>query len=197
MLIAIPMWLISKNQIKASKKRIVVFVFSFRLIVAAFSIATMATYFQYTNGSKASIGAGATVAWQEVLLGFSLMSASIPCLKNFLFAFMSTGLMTAYGTNNVTLSNSQGASNYHRSMHRSHNQSMMDSQTHDEPQSRSVASRLRPEWLEYKVDVRSHGREKKKRNNEHNARGENASVKSDGSEQMIIHRNVEVEIEHS
>lgn len=65
-----PRWnrFISKNKIKASKKRIVVFVFSFRLIAAAFSIATSITYFKYLNGSDFNIGAASTVVWQEVLL---------------------------------------------------------------------------------------------------------------------------------
>ncbi|KAK3723475.1 hypothetical protein LTR37_001727 [Vermiconidia calcicola] len=97
-LVALPLWFVSKNNLKASKKGVVVFVYSFRLIVAALSVASSATYLKYLKRSQAtSIDAAPTVAWQEVLLGFSLISASIPCLRSFLWAFKSTGLMTVYG----------------------------------------------------------------------------------------------------
>ena len=110
---------------------------------------------------------------------------------------MSTGLMTAYGVHAMTTSGSQGASNYNRTAQQeSRSRSVMDSFQRDEPQpSRGVASRLRPEWLEYKVDVRSQGRDKKKSGIA--SKGDHASIKSDGSQEMIIHRNVEVEIERS
>ncbi len=196
-ILALPMWFISKNQIKASKKRVVVFLFSFRLIVAAFSIATMATYFKFLSGSKASVGAAPTVAWQEVLLGFSLISASIPCLRSFLWAFMSTGLMTAYG--NTIIGGSQGGSMHLNSNGRSQNQSVIRLQSRDRGNaqpSRTLQSRLRPDWLEYKVGVTSQQRQTRKAAG-HNVNVESGSVKSDGSEQMIIHHTTEFEIERS
>ena len=193
-IVALPMWFISKNQIKASKKRVVVFVFSFRLISAAFSIATMATYFNFLNGGRTSIGAGPTIAWQEVLLGFSLISASIPCLRSFLWAFMSTGLMTMYG--NETTAGSKSGS-MHLNSHRSQNQSAIMSQNRDNAQpSRSLGNRLRPDWLEYKVGVTSQQRQGRK-SAVKNANVENGSVKSGSSEQMIIHHTTEFEIERS
>ncbi|KAK5173808.1 uncharacterized protein LTR77_002489 [Saxophila tyrrhenica] len=98
MLICVPMYFVSKNHIKRSKKMIVVFVFSFRLLVATFSIISTVTYLKYIHHQGDATAIAPTVAWQEVLLGFSLVSASIPCLRSFLWAFMSTGLMTNYGT---------------------------------------------------------------------------------------------------
>ena len=191
-LLALPVWFISKHQIKASKKRVVVFVFSFRLVVAAFSIATTSTYFNFLNGSKPSIGAASTIAWQEVLLGFSLITASIPCLRSFLWAFMSTGLMTVYGANGTTFGSQSGPS-----QNRSGNFSQKRSQGQDKAGATgNLSSRLRPDWMEYKVDVRSQTGQRKAAQNKI---ADNESVGSDGSEQMIIgiHRNVEVDIERS
>ena len=179
------------NQIKASKKRIVVFVFSFRLLVAAFSIGTTVTYFKYLNGSDLNIGVTSTIVWQEVLLCVSLISASIPCLRTFLWAFMSTGLMTIYN-------NSTSPHGYGNGSHPSRLQSALRSQNHDDPQvqGRIFQSQLRPDRHGYKVDVRSkHG--PSKTNDDHRDSAEHASVGSFGSEQYIIHHTTQFEITHS
>ena len=195
MLLALPIRFISKNQTKPPKKLVVVFVFSFRLMVAAFSNAAMATYFSFLHSAETSIGASGTVAWQEILLGFSLISASIPCSKAFLGAFMSTGLMTVYG-NNTKPGGSQGLSEP-MSPQKSQNQSALCSQNYDDPQTqRNFASRLRPERLEYKVDVQSPQRGTKRSYNiGTNIEGD--STKSDGSERMIIHQTTSFEIARS
>lgn len=86
-----PIWFISKNQLKASKKRIVIFVYMFRLIIIAFTIATTFSYFNFLDNGRDSIGIAPVIAWQEVLLGFSLISSSFPCLRTFIWAFMSRG----------------------------------------------------------------------------------------------------------
>ena len=193
-LLAVPIWFISKNQIKNSKKRVVVFVYTFRLVVAAFSIATVSTYFSYLHDSKLSIGAGPTIAWQEVLLGTSLVSASIPCLRSFLWAFMSTGLMTVYGNNGTTT----GGSAVLPSLNRSQVQESHSRSTNREEQqpSRSLQQRLRPDWQQYRADVKTSARDRVKSSG--HARGaESGSLKSDASEQMIIHHNVEFGIESS
>lgn len=182
---------ISKNQIKASKKRIVVFVFSFRLIVAAFSIVTTVTYFKYLRGSNLNIGAAPTVVWQEVLLCFSLISASIPCLRTFLWAFMSTGLMTVYG-------NSTSAGSYGIGSQQSRQPSAVRSQSRDYSQSqgRTFSSQLRPDKHGYRVDVQSQ-RDLSKKNDDRGDRAENGSVGSYGSEQYIIHHTTEFEVKRS
>jgi hypothetical protein len=89
--LAMPIWFISKNQLKASKKRIVVFVYMFRLIVLAFSVATTVVYFDFLRSGRNNIGIVSAVVWEEVLLSFSIISASFPCLRTFLWAFMSRG----------------------------------------------------------------------------------------------------------
>ena len=187
-ILALPIWFISKNQLKASKKRIIVFVFSFRLIVAALSIATTVTYFQYLRGSRLNIGAAQTIVWQEVLLCFSLVSASIPCLRTFLWAFMSTGLVTVYGNSPITTSYGLGSQH-------SHQQSAVRSQRRDHLQSEghTFSSQLRPDRHGYKVDVRSQN----KKDGDHRDSAEHGSVGSYGSEQYIIHHTTEFEIRRS
>ncbi|EME48539.1 hypothetical protein DOTSEDRAFT_118977 [Dothistroma septosporum NZE10] len=90
-ILAMPVWFISKNDLKASKKRIVIFVYAFRLLVIAVSIAVTTTYFNFLQNGKDNIDIAPVVAWEEVLLAFSLVSASFPCLRSFLWAFMSRG----------------------------------------------------------------------------------------------------------
>lgn len=68
-----------------------VIVYIFRLIVLGFSIAVTVTYFQFLRGGRNSIGIVNAVVWEEVLLAFSIISASFPCLRTFLWAFMSRG----------------------------------------------------------------------------------------------------------
>lgn len=183
-----PIWFISKNQLKASKKRIVIFVYMFRLIVIAFSIVTTVSYFNFLRSDENSIAISPVVAWQEVLLGFSLISASFPCLRTFLWAFMSRGLMTMYGNTTVSHSDSRshGASVQLRSMNKSH-----VSQTDGD------GPRLRPErQLEYSVHVRGdasdHSRRKKAQHEPYMSR-----KRSDDSDQMIIHQETSYRVESS
>lgn len=87
-----PVWFISKNELKASKKRIVIFVYAFRLLVIAVSVAVTTTYFNFLQNGSDNIDITPVVAWEEVLLAFSLISASFPCLRSFLWAFMSRSM---------------------------------------------------------------------------------------------------------
>lgn len=211
MLLAIPVWLVSKNQIKTSKKRVVAFVFAFRLVVAGFAIAAAVSYFNFLRGDRDNIGLSATVAWQEVLLGVSLISASIPSLRSFLWAFMSRSMLTMYGIDSkVSQSGSipmRSVNKSARSMNRSTARSAarsMNRSTHsyganadgsqnlpddDEAQEHKNASRLRPDWMQYSVDI---GRGKPRGGGAKPVK--ETGSQSDDSEQMIIHRNVEFEV---
>ena len=193
-IVVLPLWFISKNQIKTSKKRVVLFVYSFRLIQAPFSIATIATYFSYLHGERESVDFATTVAWQEIQIGFSLISASIPCLRSFLWAFMSTGLMTIYS--NTTTQGSRVTGTHLSLKDKSHGRSAIDSEARDYGQSRPLASRLRPDWQEYQVDVQTQ-RCNKEKHTRHDADTESGSDKSRWSEQMMVHRDVSFEVEHS
>ncbi|KAI5370327.1 hypothetical protein Slin15195_G012050 [Septoria linicola] len=185
-ILAMPIWFISKNQLKASKKRIVIFVYMFRLIVIGFSIATTASYFNFLNDGNDSIDIAPVIAWQEVSLGFSLISASFPCLRSFLWAFMSRGLMTMYG--NTTASASESRSHNASVQLRSMNKSHISQADGDGP-------RLRPErHLEYSVMVRGDApaRQKRSQLDPYTSR-----KRSDDSDQMIIHHETSYRVESS
>ncbi|PPJ53915.1 hypothetical protein CBER1_04636 [Cercospora berteroae] len=197
-ILAMPIWFISKNQLKASKKRIVIFVYMFRLIVIGFSIATTSTYFDFLKTtSNDPIDIAPTIAWQEVSLGFSLISASFPCLRSFLWAFMSRGLMTMYGntTASASESRSQNQSVQLRSMNKSY-----ASQADRDPT--GGGPRLRPERaLEYSVHVRGDAptssltagsRKKYSQIDPYGSR-----KRSDDSDQMIIHHETSYRVESS
>ena len=141
-----PIWFISKNDLKASKKRIVIFVYAFRLLVIAVSVAVATTYFNFLNNGNDNIDIAPVVAWEEVLLAFSLISASFPCLRSFLWAFMSRGLMTMYGNTiaESSINNSRSASVQLRSFNAY--KSYTSRTGSDAGESRF---RLRPEQVQY------------------------------------------------
>ncbi|KAF7186246.1 hypothetical protein HII31_12321 [Pseudocercospora fuligena] len=191
-ILAMPIWFISKNQLKASKKRIVIFVYSFRLIVIAFSIATTASYFNFLKDGRNSIDISPVIAWQEVLLAFSLISASFPCLRSFLWAFMSRGLMTMYGNTTASASDprSHMGSMQLRSMNKSHvsrNESEAGLTTGE------GRLRLRPERSEYHVDIRGDSARGQKRS----TTDLNPAKRSDDSDRMIISMETSYRVESS
>lgn len=203
-----PVWFISKNQLKASKKRIVIFVYCFRLIDIGFGIATTVSYFNFLRRGRNNIDVVPVVVWELVSLTFSLISASFPCLRTFLWAFMSRGLMTMYG-NTTTISGSDLRSGHRdnqpsvqlRSMHNNKSTTTPADDVSDDGVPRQA--RLRPEWLEYRVDVRgTDARPKKKssatgglevrsaqRSTQHSMR------RSDDSDRMIIHAETTYRVE--
>lgn len=86
---AIPIYFVSKNELRMSKKLIVVFVYIFRVFVAAFAIGTVVEYSLAIRSGETSIALVPVAILQEILLCMSLLTASIPCLKPFVWAFMS------------------------------------------------------------------------------------------------------------
>lgn len=186
-IVALPAFAISGVQVMTSKKRLIVFVFSFRLALIVFSIMVMVKYFDFLRGSRSEVDLVQTVAWQEIQIGFSLISASIPCIRTFLWAFMSMGLTTTYGSH-YSASGSRGGSQQLQSMQRS-DAPLHPSEVNNDRSLRANASR----FLDYKVDVkamqRRAGRTPTKQQD-----GESGSVNSNSSEQMIIQRKREVEV---
>ncbi|KAK0292108.1 hypothetical protein LTR91_000102 [Friedmanniomyces endolithicus] len=189
LLIILPVWFASKTEISATQKRVVALAFAFRLAVAAFSIATTVTYLQFLRGGTDSVGLAPTVAWMEVTLCTSLLTASVPSLRSFLSAFLTRGTFTMYGVDTVP-ANSRSGSIPMRSLERSALATSPNTDGEWTKGAGNLESRLRPGWMEYKVDIQG---TKAWRDGRPNAESE--SVKSDGSEnQMIIRRQVEFEV---
>ncbi|KAF2172081.1 hypothetical protein M409DRAFT_17324 [Zasmidium cellare ATCC 36951] len=198
--LAMPIWFISKNELKASKKRIVVFVYCFRLIVIAFTIATTSSYIHFLDHGRTNIDIAPVVAWQETLLAFSLISASFPCLRSFLWAFMSRGLMTMYGnTTLVSSSGHTGAGSHGASVQlRSLNKSQVSRNDSETGESRF---RLRPDQVAYRCDVVGEPRKKGSGGLSGSSAGGSSSAaegrgkRSDDSDRMIIHQETSYRVE--
>ena len=169
-----------KNTIKRSKKIIVVFVYSFRLVVAAFSIAMLASYLQYLDVGRESIGLAPTIAWQEVLMGFSLISASIPCLRTFVWAFYSREAGgRQFGINTSISFGSYYGSNALRGQLRSLTKTSSQAEATKTNASWHFSG-FRPDLTEYRASI--HGGRKKS-----NLAGEEwESTKSDESQAYIM-----------
>lgn len=132
------------------------------------------------------------VAWQETLLGFSLISASFPCLRSFLWAFMSRGLMTMYG--NTTVVSSSGPGSHGASMQlRSLNKSQVSRNDSETGESRF---RLRPDQVAYRCDVVGEPRKKGSATSSSGGSGaEGKGKRSDDSDRMIIHQEMSYRVE--
>ncbi|KAK4635120.1 hypothetical protein CLAFUW4_02160 [Fulvia fulva] len=189
-ILAMPIWFISKNDLQASKKRIVIFVYAFRLLVIGISVAVTTTYFNFLNNGDDDIDIAPVVAWEEVLLAFSLISASFPCLRSFLWAFMSRGLMTMYGNTiaESSTNHSRSASVQLRSFNAyKSNTSRTGSETGDS------RFRLRPEQVQYQVNVIG---EPRRNPQPSGIDTRSRRSESDGSNQMVIHHQTSYRVEN-
>jgi hypothetical protein len=189
---------VSPLQMRFQRKFLVIFAFSFRLpyvilhrnpsnpfshyytnarpSVAGLGIVSLHSYLNHLHYGRTSIGLATSICWQEAWLSYSLMSATIPCLKGFIKSFTTAGMA---GAINPTSSghDTRGAS------------FAMDS-------IRSARNiRLRPEPVAHTAEIysghstdhtHSHGQSR-----DEQVREENGSTASKGSKEMIIKKVVE------
>lgn len=100
---ALPAYLIWKINMPIKRKFMVLLAFSSRLPVIAFSIAYLMAYSVFIRSGNRGVALSPPIVWQEILLGYSLMSTTIPCLKGFVSQFTTGGmgytedLSTGYG----------------------------------------------------------------------------------------------------
>jgi hypothetical protein len=191
MIVYLPSWFVSKNSIDSSKKKVVIFVFSFRLLVAGVSIASTAAYLDFLQKHEDFVRIAPTVALQEILLGFSLLSASIPCLRSFLWAFMSSGLKTLAVEGSTSKPNvSSSAVSRPRPVFR--RQISRSNRVVESP------GPLRMDMAEYKCTVEASGRSTSTRSSttcSHN--GADTSMEGLPLESLVIHRTREYDVERS
>ncbi|KAK5731942.1 hypothetical protein LTS12_027194, partial [Elasticomyces elasticus] len=201
-LIILPIYLVSKVQMGDSKKRAVSYGFVFRAGYAVrpmaplsptdcasrsmiFAIVQAVTYKRFLNGGRTSIGLVPTLALQEIWLVYSLLSSTVPCLRGFVGAFTTNGLII---TTQTTMNQSNQGHSIALSLRKDgkRNRRGVD----DDAFAHSLdKSNLCP-GVAYDVDV-SHGNEWWTVAD----RGEQASVASDSSEQMIIKRDTRVDVQ--
>lgn len=99
-------------QMHFSDKLAVISAFAFRLPNIIFSVLFIKTYISHLNNPDPSLSLAVPSAWQESLVGYALISATIPCLKSFMKNFQTGGVgftQTAYSAGTENLSSSRNA----------------------------------------------------------------------------------------
>ncbi|KAF2203202.1 hypothetical protein GQ43DRAFT_279254 [Delitschia confertaspora ATCC 74209] len=103
--LVIPPYLVWQLQMKTEFKLRVISAFSFRILVIVFSVLHLDAWIKYTNAPASPFTVVPTLIWQQTLLGYTLVSATIPNLKAFLQSLSTNwGIdwgysSNAYGTN--------------------------------------------------------------------------------------------------
>lgn len=201
-LILLPIYLVWKVQMGSSKKRAVSYGYIFRAGCAAklipsvspadcfsrafvFAIIQAVTYKRFLDGGRTSIGLVPTLAFQELWLVYSLLSSTVPCLRGAVGAFTTNGLII---TNKTTMNESNQGHSIAMSVMRSANRNRQDGA--DDAFAHSLDKSNFRRGVAYDVDV-SHGMQRRTAED----RGEQASVASDSSEQMIIKRDTRVDVQ--
>ncbi|KAF2192178.1 hypothetical protein K469DRAFT_620199 [Zopfia rhizophila CBS 207.26] len=75
-----------------NRKLLVTVAFAFRLPTVACIIAYLIASTRFLSSNRTGVNITATVIWQQVLLGYSLMSVTIPTLKSFVRGFTTGGM---------------------------------------------------------------------------------------------------------
>ncbi|KAN0095801.1 hypothetical protein V8E51_016512 [Hyaloscypha variabilis] len=94
----LPPILLSRLNMATRKKYLVVIAFSSRLPLIIFSILYLRVQSNYIRISSSGTAIVPTILFQEIYLGYSLMSATIPCLKSFVHGFTTGGVPDALAT---------------------------------------------------------------------------------------------------
>ncbi|KAF2817342.1 uncharacterized protein BDZ99DRAFT_431394 [Mytilinidion resinicola] len=100
LLVLVPVYLVSHIQMRTRLKFRVVLAFAFRLPVAAFSLLHLVALSRAIHASNSGVALARVTVYQQAQLGYSLISATIPCLKSFVKSFdTGLGLEVGYSTN--------------------------------------------------------------------------------------------------
>ncbi|KAK5740130.1 hypothetical protein LTR17_004842 [Elasticomyces elasticus] len=182
-LVLLPLFLFSTIQMSVQKRAIVISAFAFRIPNGLLEMASSASYVSFLKHGQPSVGLATPIIWQEILIAWSLMSATIPVLKGFVGRFATVDLVKigqgSSGQRYTLESNDRS-----RTGDNSYAMTYMSRATPRRKRSREEDGlRLRPEGLSTVADAY----------HEANAREED-SIVSGGSEQMIIHRKVEWQV---
>lgn len=174
LLVALPTYFVSRNSIALSNKITVVVLFAFRLPCIAFMGASATSFKYIIEGNPTPTNAAAPAAiWSQVLLGYSLSSASIPCIRSFLHAFLVDGLYRI-GDSSANRSRTGYGGGYGLNSESRSRPGASYSQANKHNNAFGVTS-----GADIKTQVQA---------------GDVESMASDNSQRMIIERSVEVEM---
>ncbi|OCL14761.1 hypothetical protein AOQ84DRAFT_358631 [Glonium stellatum] len=99
LLVVLPIYLVWSVQMGVKFKLRVVLAFSFRLPVAVLSILFLHYFAESRHSSNPGVSVSAAIIFQQAELGYSLIAATVPCLKSFIKSFdTGLGLAVTYAT---------------------------------------------------------------------------------------------------
>lgn len=145
-------------------------------------IVYLVTYEDFREQGRPNIGAVIPLIWQQILLATALLTATIPCLKGFLGRFKTLDLVTITETTYGYGGGSYGSKT--RSANRSFALSSIDHKNGSRSKEPALDEfPIRHQAGEFTATVYA----------DPNSEGRAGSIGSLASDQMIIHRKVEIE----
>ena len=180
-------WLLSFHDLGKSSSYLAVrqkrgFSIAYLNSVAALFIVFLRAYVQYRQHGRPTIDIVDTMVLQQILCGYSLMSATTPCLKGFLAGFR-TGDLTRLSDENTTYGMSHGQTSGRRTRQQSYALETLKSEHQEESPQADESAGLAHRPPEVFSSASAYA--------EPSGENGDGSVNSFGSEQMIIHRKVE------
>lgn len=176
-LAVLPIYLVWNVQMSVGFKLRVVLAFAFRLPVAVLSILFLHFFAESRHSSNPGVSISAAIIFQQAELGYSLIAATIPCLRSFIKSF-DTGL----GLTVTYASNPYGSSGYGGSYKMQSLAKGESIKSTIEPASAAVG--FRPDRTQNSTSIYHPNATPQ----------EDSSVTSHGSQEMIIRRDVQWDV---
>ncbi|KAF2121707.1 hypothetical protein BDV96DRAFT_218452 [Lophiotrema nucula] len=178
--LVLPPYLVWQLQMKTSYKLRVIAAFCFRILIIVFSVLYLNAWITYTNGPPSPFRVQPVLLWQQVWLSWSLISTTIPNLKAFLQS-LSTNWGIDWGYSSNAYGTHAGGA-YELGYLKSNNRNSAFRAESDVPYSNQ------PRGANIKTEITTTIRERP-------MSGENGSIGSGGSQDLIIRKNTLVEVQ--
>lgn len=131
LLVLVPAYLVWQLQMSPKLKLQVISVFAFRLPLIPLSVLGLTSFNKSLHSSNPGLDRSSTILYQQSELCFSLIAATVPCLKSFIRSFdTGSGVKVNY-TSNAYGSSGYGRGESYRMHSLSGNNSTMRSQNED------------------------------------------------------------------
>ncbi|KAH8708381.1 hypothetical protein GQ44DRAFT_691168 [Phaeosphaeriaceae sp. PMI808] len=98
-IVILPAIFLTSISMRCNEKVLVIVAFAFRLPVVACIIAYLVASIRFLSSNRTGVNIAATAIWQQVLLGYALMSATLPMLRKFMQNFTTGGMGFSQDTN--------------------------------------------------------------------------------------------------
>ncbi|OCK78851.1 hypothetical protein K432DRAFT_383549 [Lepidopterella palustris CBS 459.81] len=183
----LPIYLVWDLQMAFDLKARVFIAFLFRLPVAAFALTFLLKFNNSLTSTNPGVAIASALTWQQAELSYSLISATIPCLKSFIQSF-DTSFGHGQDTSIVHYGNgSSGGQASHRATIKM--TSLKTGRSMNASQSRgSFDGPLRPDKMKNSTTIYANGEVRS---------ADRSSVSSKaGSQEMIIRRDVQFDVTH-